>query len=107
MLWYTGDTSKKARSAFQAKNLAGKHTASSVSYGYLKSEQDKDKWVIDPVAGPIVQRIFRMALEGKGPYQICKILSDEEIDIPAYEIANQGDGRTDRFPEIQSIIACK
>ena len=66
--WYARDTSKKIRSAFQAKNLAGKHTSSSVPYGYLKSEQDKNQWVIDPVAAPIVQRIYRMAMEGKGPY---------------------------------------
>ena len=40
--WYARDTSKKIRSAFQAKNLAGKHTSSSVPYGYLKPEQDKN-----------------------------------------------------------------
>ena len=56
--WYARDTSKKIRSAFQAKNLAGKHTSSSVPYGYLKSEQDKNQWVIDPVAAPIVQCIY-------------------------------------------------
>lgn len=82
--WYARDTSKKIRSAFQAKNLAGKHTSSSVPYGYLKSEQNKNQWVIDPVAAPIVQRIYRMAMEGKGPYQIANILSDEHIEIPAY-----------------------
>lgn len=82
--WYARDTSKKIRSAFQAKNLAGKHTSSSVPYGYLKSEQDKNQWVIDPVAAPIVQRIYRMTMEGKGPYQIAAILSAEHIEIPAY-----------------------
>ena len=82
--WYARDTSKKIRSAFQAKNLAGKHTSSSVPYGYLKSEQDKNQWVIDPVATPIVQRIYRMTMEGKGPYQIAAILSAEHIEIPAY-----------------------
>lgn len=82
--WYARDTSKKIRFAFQAKNLAGKHTSSSVPYGYLKSEQDKNQWVIDPVAAPIVQRIYRMAMEGKGPYQIANILSNEHIEIPAY-----------------------
>ena len=65
-------------------NLAGKHTSSSVPYGYLKSEQDKNQWVVDPVAAPIVQRIYRMAMEGKGPYQIANILSNEHIEIPAY-----------------------
>ena len=82
--WYARDTSKKIRSAFQAKNLTGKHTSSSVPYGYLKSEQDKNQWVIDPVAAPIVQRIYRMTMEGKGPYQIAAILSAEHIEIPAY-----------------------
>lgn len=82
--WYARDTSKKIRSAFQAKNLAGKHTSSSVPYGYLKSEQDKNQWVIDPVAAPIVQRIYRMTMEGKGPYQIAAILSAEHIEIPAF-----------------------
>lgn len=82
--WYARDTSKKIRSAFQAKNLAGKHTSSSVPYGYLKSEQNKNQWVVDPVAAPIVQRIYRMTMEGKGPYQIANILSNEHIEIPAY-----------------------
>lgn len=82
--WYARDTSKKIRSAFQAKNLAGKHTSGSVPYGYLKSEQDKNQWVVDPVAAPIVQRIYRMAMEGKGPYQIANILSNEHIEILAY-----------------------
>ena len=90
--WYARDTSKKVRSAFQAKNLAGKHTSSSVPYGYLKSEQDKDQWVIDPVAAPIVKRIFQMTMEGKGPYQISQILSDEHIEIPAYHHQKLGIG---------------
>lgn len=90
--WYARDTSKKIRSAFQAKNLAGKHTSSAVPYGYLKSEQDKNQWVIDPVAAPIVKRIFQMTMEGKGPYQIAKILSDEHIEIPAYHHQKLGIG---------------
>ncbi len=90
--WYARDTSKKIRSAFKARNLAGKHTASSPTYGYLKSEANKDQWVIDPVAAPIVKRIFQMAMEGKGPYQIGKILSDEGVEIPAYHHQKLGIG---------------
>ncbi len=81
--WYARDTSKKIRSAFQAKNLAGKHTSSAVPYGYLKDEKDKNKWVVDEVAAKVVRRIFQMSMEGKGPYQIAKVLSEEKIDIPA------------------------
>ena len=90
--WYARDTSKKIRSAYQAKNLAGKHTSSAVPYGYLKSEKDKDQWVVDPVAAPIVKRIFQMTMDGKGPYQISKILSDEHIEIPAYYHQKMGIG---------------
>ena len=82
--WYARDTSKKVRSAFQAKNLAGKHTSSAVPYGYLKSETDKNQWIVDPVAAAVVKRIFQMTMEGKGPYQIAQILSDEHVEIPAY-----------------------
>ena len=90
--WYARDTSKKIRSAFQAKSLAGKHTSSSVPYGYLKSPEDKNQWIIDPVAAPIVKRIFQMTMDGKGPYQIAKVLSDEEIDVPAYHHQKLGIG---------------
>ena len=90
--WYARDTSKKIRSAFQAKNLAGKHTSSNVSYGYLKSEEDKNQWVIDPVAAPIVKRIFEMTMDGKGPYQIANILAGEHVEIPAYHHKKLGIG---------------
>ncbi len=90
--YYARDTSKKIRSAFQAKNMAGKPTASSPSYGYLKSPEDKDQWIIDPVAAPVVKRIFQLSMEGKGPYQIATILSNEKIDIPAYHQQKLGIG---------------
>ena len=90
--WYARDTSKKVRAGFQARNLAGKHTSSSVPYGYLKSESDKNQWVIDPVAAPIVKRIYQMTLEGKGPYQISRLLSDEHIEVPAFHHQKLGIG---------------
>ena len=82
--WYARDTSKKVRAGYQAKNLQGKHTSSSVPYGYLKSEADKNQWVVDPVAASVVRRIFNLTLEGKGPYQIASILSEDRVEIPAY-----------------------
>lgn len=62
--------------------MAGKHTACSPTYGYLKSTDDKEQWIY-PVAAPVVKMIFKLTMEGKGPYQIAKILSEEQIDIPA------------------------
>ena len=52
----------------QCLRIMRKRTALLV-YGYLKDSGDKNQWVIDEVAAPIVRRIFRMILEGYGPYQ--------------------------------------
>ena len=90
--WYARDTSKKIKSTFQAKGQAGKHVASSPPYGYLKSPEDKEKWIIDGEAAEIVRRIFRMTMEGYGPYQIAKKLSEDKIPIPAYHQSQLGVG---------------
>ena len=90
--WYARDTSKKVRAGYKAKDLAGKPISSCVAYGYLKSPEDKTKWIIDPVAAPVVKRVFQMTMEGKGPYQIAKILSEEKVDIPAYHHQKLGIG---------------
>lgn len=90
--WYARDTSKKIKSTFQAKGQAGKHVMSSPPYGYLKSPENKEKWIVDEEAAVIIRRIFRMTMEGFGPYQIAKCLSNEKIDIPAWHQAKLGLG---------------
>ena len=81
--WMIRDTSRKIKSVFKAKGLSGKHTASSPPYGYLKSPIDKEQWIIDEVASEIVKRVFRLTMEGNGPYRIARILEDDNIPIPA------------------------
>lgn len=90
--WYARDTSKKIRSAYQAKNLAGKHTSSAVPYGYRKDKDNKDLWLIDEEAAAIVRRIFDMTMESMGPYQIAAKLSEDHIEIPAYYMQLRGFG---------------
>ena len=90
--WYARDTSKKIRSAYQAKNLAGKHTSSAVPYGYRKDKDNKDLWLIDEEAAVIVRRIFDMTMESMGPYQIAAKLSEDHIEIPAYYMQLRGFG---------------
>ena len=82
--YYAKDISKKIKSTFKAKGESGKHVASSPPYGYLKDSGDKNQWIIDEEAVPIVRRIFRMTLEGYGPYQIATQFTAEHIPIPAY-----------------------
>lgn len=90
--WYAKDTSKKIRSTFKAKGEAGKHVASSPPYGYVKSKEDKEIWLVDEEAAEVVRRIYRLTMEGKGPYQIAKILEADRVEIPAYHQQKQGLG---------------
>jgi len=90
--FYAKDCGKKIRSVFKAKGMAGKHTSSCPPYGYIKSASDKNQWVIDEEAAAIVQRIFQMTMDGKGPYQICCALKEEKVPIPGYHLAQLGAG---------------
>ncbi|MBR5635795.1 MAG: recombinase family protein [Pseudobutyrivibrio sp.] len=90
--WYAKDTSKKIRSTFKAKGDAGKHVASAPPYGYVKDPLDKNHWIVDEEAAEVIRRIFKLTLEGKGPFQICKILEADHIEIPAEHQKRTGMG---------------
>ena len=90
--YYAKDTSRKIKSVYKAKSNAGKHTSSFPPYGYLKSPEDKNQWVVDEEAAAIVRRIFQMTMEGMGPYQICCALKEGKVPIPGYYLAQKGAG---------------
>jgi DNA invertase Pin-like site-specific DNA recombinase len=89
--YYARDTSRKIRSTFQSKGKSGKHLTGTVPYGYLWNET-RDKYIVDEEAAEIVRSIFRMTIEGMGPYQIAKKLSEDKILIPAAHLAQHGEG---------------
>jgi hypothetical protein len=41
---YARDTAKKIKSTFKMKGESGRHLATNPPFGYVKDEQDKDKW---------------------------------------------------------------
>lgn len=90
--WYIRDSSRKVTTVLRARGMEGKHTTNNAIYGYRKSEEDKNQWVIDEEAAEVVRRIYRMSLEGKGPYEIARILSEEQIERPSYYLAERGLG---------------
>ena len=57
--------------------------ASSPPYGYVKDPNDHNHWLIDEEAAEVVRRIYRLTIEGYGPYQISQILTKDGIEIPA------------------------
>ena len=62
MLYEVITTSKKIKSTFKAKGKSGKHVASTTPYGYLKSPDDHNQWIVDDEAAEIVRRIFSMTM---------------------------------------------
>ena len=71
------------------KGKAGKPTTNNAIYGYKKDPEDKDHWLVDEEAAAVVRRIFRLAVEGHGPYAISKMLTAEKVECPGYYLAKQ------------------
>lgn len=87
--WYARDTSKKIKAVFKAKGQSGK-PLSVPCYGYKRSENDKNLWVIDEESAEIVRKIFRLCIDGYGPTQIARILTEEGIPTPTDYALSQG-----------------
>lgn len=87
--WYARDTSKKIRAVFKAKGQSGKHLSSPI-YGYKHSETDKNLWVIDDEPAEVVRKIFRLCIDGYGPAQIARILTEQGIPTPTAYALSQG-----------------
>lgn len=78
---YARDISKKIRSSHRLRGSMGE-PLSQPPYGYMKSAENKKKWVIDPEAAEVVKSIFKMCLEGKGNETIARILQEQKILVP-------------------------
>ena len=86
--WYIRDTSKKIKTVLKSRGLkGGHHTSNHAIYGYRKDKDNPSKWIIDEEAAEVIRRIFQMSLEGNGPYQIAKILTEEKVERPSYYLA--------------------
>ena len=90
--WYLRDLSRKQRTAIRVKGESGKPTTNCAIYGYKKMPGDKYSWYIDEEAAEVVRRIFRLTIEGKGPYDIARILYDDKVETPAVYLGKQKKG---------------
>ena len=76
--WYPRDTSKKVRISLHQRGTSGKHLGKP-PYGYRCDPNDKDKWILDEEAAPVVKRIFDLCIDGKGPERISRILEKDQV----------------------------
>ena len=81
---YARDISRKVRSAHRIRGNMGEPLGQP-PYGYMKSPENKKKWIIDPYAADVVKMIYRLFLEGKGIDTIARILQEEgHLNCTAY-----------------------
>lgn len=90
--WYLRDCSRKITASFKTKGMAGKPLTTNAIYGYRKDPEDKHHWLIDEEAAAVVRRIFRLCIEGKGPYAIADVLRKDRIDRPSVYLAKREQG---------------
>ena len=62
----------------KVRGTSGKHIGKP-PYGYRSDPQDKDHWILDEDAAPVVKRIFDLSIAGKGPSQIARILENDKV----------------------------
>ena len=79
--FYAKETSKNIKKTKNRKKQEGFYYIAVPPFGYKKINKSGDL-EIDEVAADIVRRIFREFLNGKGTYQIAKLLNNEKITTP-------------------------
>ena len=76
------DTSKKVRAIKKMQAERGERLGGKPPYGYRKKDRDSKEIIPDEETAPIVRRIFDLCAAGKGPNQIARILTREQVLNP-------------------------
>lgn len=79
---YCRDISIKIRSQFEVKRRRGQFVGAFASYGYLKSEECKNKLIIDENVADYVREIFRLKVSGMSADAIAARLNAMGIPSP-------------------------
>ena len=77
------DTSKKVRAIKRMQAERGERLGGRPPYGYKKKDAETKDIVPDEEAAMVVKRIFSLCAAGKGPSQIARILTAEQVLTPA------------------------
>ena len=87
---YCRDISIKTRSSLDVKRRNGDFVGAFPVYGYMKSEENRNRLIPDPYASRVVQDIFRMRLDGASASRIASELNRLGILSPLAYKKNKG-----------------
>ena len=77
------DTSRKVRAVKKLQAERGERLGGKPPYGYKTSEADPTHLEPDAEAAEVVRQIFTLCASGKGPSQIARLLTEQNILTPA------------------------
>ncbi|MBQ2964525.1 MAG: recombinase family protein [Clostridia bacterium] len=103
---YARDISRKVRSAHRICGNMGE-PLSQPPYGYMKSPENKKKWIIDTEAAEVVRDIYRMCLEGMGNEAIARELQNRQVLIPMAYWQSKGLNRGGKKTQPNPYKWCK
>ena len=87
---YALDIGRKIKAQQRQAMKDGKFIGSRTPYGYLKAPDDCHQLIIDPVAAPVVQKMFQWASEGFGLNTITVRLNEAGYLPPSHYKNTQG-----------------
>ena len=97
--FFAKDTSRKIRAVNKAKGERGESLTTNIPYGYKADPEDKKKWLIDGEAAEVVRRIFSLCMEGRGPSQIARVLTEAKVLNPTAYKRREGRNTPQKEPE--------
>ncbi len=103
---YARDISKKVRSSHRLRGSMGE-PLSQPPYGYMKSPDDKKKWIVDPEAATVVKSIFKMCMDGKGNETIARTLQENKVLVPMAYWHSKGLNRGGKKTQTNPYKWCK
>lgn len=103
---YARDISKKVRSSHRLRGSMGE-PLSQPPYGYMKSPDNKKKWIVDPEAAAVVKSIFKMCLDGKGNETIARTLQENKVLVPMAYWHSKGLNRGGKKTQTNPYKWCK
>ena len=77
-------TSKKVKAAMHTRFANGAHYGAYAPLGYVKDPDKKGHLLIDPETRWIVEKIFDLAVHGRGAASITRILVEEKVSTPGW-----------------------
>lgn len=94
---YAKDISRKIITAFRTKQKNGEYIGLVAPYGYLKSAENKNKFIIDEKTAPAVKKIFELYASGYGLDRIARIMNESDYDCPRKYRYSIGITKSDRY----------